>query len=122
MNKHDKSSLRQEIQDKALRKLRAKRRGTQSVWFGLGMMGLIGWSVTIPTVLGAWAFVPTAHILVPWKLVDTHFSGRIGILLYLRREMGAAVDLFRWIPDRTLRFKPIYPQCRKADGNQTGVG
>jgi ATP synthase protein I len=23
------------------------------VWFGLGMMGLIGWSVALPTLLGA---------------------------------------------------------------------
>ena len=42
----------QQIGDKAKRKLRARRNGTQ-VWFGLGMMGLIGWSVAIPTVLGA---------------------------------------------------------------------
>jgi ATP synthase protein I len=33
------------------RKLRARREGT-SVWFGLGMYGLIGWSVAMPTVLG----------------------------------------------------------------------
>ena len=26
---------------------------TQGVWFGLGMMGLIGWSVVVPTLLGA---------------------------------------------------------------------
>jgi ATP synthase protein I len=26
---------------------------TRGVWFGLGMMGLIGWSVAIPTLLGA---------------------------------------------------------------------
>ena len=37
---------------KAARKLRA-RRSTQGVWFGLGMMGLIGWSVVVPTLLGA---------------------------------------------------------------------
>ena len=37
---------------KATRKLRA-RRSTQGVWFGLGMMGLIGWSVVVPTLLGA---------------------------------------------------------------------
>jgi ATP synthase protein I len=37
---------------KATRKLKA-RKSTQGVWFGLGMMGLIGWSVTIPTLLGA---------------------------------------------------------------------
>ena len=38
---------------KAARKLRAKRNATPGVWFGLGMMGLIGWSVVVPTLLGA---------------------------------------------------------------------
>jgi ATP synthase protein I len=36
---------------KASRKLKA-RNSTNCVWFGLGMMGLIGWSVTVPTLLG----------------------------------------------------------------------
>ena len=36
---------------KAARKIKA-RNSTQGVWFGLGMMGLIGWSVTVPTLLG----------------------------------------------------------------------
>ena len=38
---------------KAARKLKARRKSTQGVWFGLGMMGLIGWSVVVPTLLGA---------------------------------------------------------------------
>ena len=38
---------------KAARKLRARRHATSGVWFGLGMMGLIGWSVVVPTLLGA---------------------------------------------------------------------
>ena len=38
---------------KATRKLRARRDSTRGVWFGLGMMGLIGWSVVVPTLLGA---------------------------------------------------------------------
>jgi len=38
---------------KAERKLKARRSGQTGVWFGLGMMGLIGWSVAIPTLLGA---------------------------------------------------------------------
>ena len=38
---------------KAARKLKARRNATQGVWFGLGMMGLIGWSVAVPTLLGA---------------------------------------------------------------------
>jgi len=37
---------------KATRKLKA-RKSTQGVWFGLGMMGLVGWSVAVPTLLGA---------------------------------------------------------------------
>src|SRR5579864_6413700 len=37
----------------AARKLRARRSGAPGVWFGLGMMGLIGWSVVVPTLLGA---------------------------------------------------------------------
>ena len=38
---------------KAARRLKAQRNPTQGVWFGLGMMGLIGWSVVVPTLLGA---------------------------------------------------------------------
>lgn len=42
----------EQVGAKAARKLKA-RRGSNGVWFGLGMMGLIGWSVAIPTLLGA---------------------------------------------------------------------
>ena len=45
-------NLAGEIGAKAERKLKA-RKSTQGVWFGLGMMGLIGWSVVVPTLLGA---------------------------------------------------------------------
>lgn len=48
-----KPTLSREVGAKAARKLRAQRHVTQTVWFGLGMMGLIGWSVAIPTLLGA---------------------------------------------------------------------
>jgi ATP synthase protein I len=50
---HRKPPLSQEVGAKAARKLRAQRHVTRTVWFGLGMMGLIGWSVAIPTLLGA---------------------------------------------------------------------
>ena len=48
----DGSTLAGQIGTKAARKLKA-RKSTQGVWFGLGMMGLIGWSVVVPTLLGA---------------------------------------------------------------------
>jgi ATP synthase protein I len=51
---------------KAARKLKARRNTGQGVWLGLGMMGLIGWSVTIPTLIGA--------ALGIW--LDGHYPGR----------------------------------------------
>ena len=46
-------SLDRAIASKAARKLRVRHRGDRSVWFGLGMIGLIGWTVALPSVLGA---------------------------------------------------------------------
>jgi ATP synthase protein I len=48
-----KPKLSQEVEKKAVLKLKANRNSSKGVWFGLGMMGLIGWSVAIPTILGA---------------------------------------------------------------------
>lgn len=36
----------------AERKLKARRTRNRSVWFGLGMFGLVGWAVAVPTLLG----------------------------------------------------------------------
>ena len=38
---------------KAARKIKARGNPSQGVWFGLGMMGLVGWSVVVPTLAGA---------------------------------------------------------------------
>ncbi len=37
---------------KDTRKIRARHEKYGSVWFGLGMFGLVGWSVAIPTLIG----------------------------------------------------------------------
>ncbi|MES2365318.1 MAG: AtpZ/AtpI family protein [Pseudomonadota bacterium] len=55
----------QQVGEKAARKLKAQRQVTQTIWTGLGMMGLVGWSVAIPTLLGA--------ALGIW--IDKHFPG-----------------------------------------------
>jgi ATP synthase protein I len=49
----DRTAFSREVGAKAARKLKARRNSTPGVWFGLGMMGLIGWSVVVPTLLGA---------------------------------------------------------------------
>jgi ATP synthase protein I len=58
-----KLTLSQQIGIKAQRKVNARSHG-DTMWFGLGMMGLIGWSVAIPTVLGI--------VLGMW--LDKHYS------------------------------------------------
>jgi ATP synthase protein I len=49
----DETEFIQKVGEKAARKLKAQRHVTQTVWSGLGMMGLVGWSVAVPTLLGA---------------------------------------------------------------------
>lgn len=44
--------LSRKVASKEARKLRARREKDGAVWYGLGMMGVIGWSVSIPTLLG----------------------------------------------------------------------
>lgn len=51
--KNDESEFSQQVGAKETRKLMAQRKVTRTVWTGLGMMGLIGWSVAVPTLLGA---------------------------------------------------------------------
>ncbi len=49
----DETRFSRQVGAQAARKLKARRVAPKSVWFGLGMSGLVGWSVTIPTVIGA---------------------------------------------------------------------
>jgi ATP synthase protein I len=65
LKKATKVTLSKQIGVKAQRKVHARRQGGDKMWFGLGMMGLIGWSVTIPTLLGT--------VLGLW--LDKHYSG-----------------------------------------------
>lgn len=61
------------IAHQARRKLRARRHRDRSTWFGLGMYGLVGWSVVIPTLVGVAAGV--------W--IDGRWPGRFSWTLML---------------------------------------
>jgi ATP synthase protein I len=49
----DPTEFARQVAAKAARKLNAQRAGTKTIWVGLGMTGLIGWSVAVPTLAGA---------------------------------------------------------------------
>jgi ATP synthase protein I len=54
INKEDRAldKLSEKVGTKEDRKMRARQEKDRGVWFGLGMFGLVGWSVAIPTVIG----------------------------------------------------------------------
>jgi ATP synthase protein I len=71
------------------RKLKAQRSPDQGVWFGLGMIGLIGWSVVVPTLLGAGLGV--------W--LDRHHAGRHAwtLALLVGGLCLGCLNAWRWI-------------------------
>ena len=92
--------LSREVGAKADRKLRARRDGGKGVWFGLGLMGLVGWSVVVPTLLGA--------ALGLW--LDKHHPGRHAWTLALMMA-GLAIgclNAWHWVSqeDREMRDEP----------------
>ena len=87
----------EQIGSKAARKLEARRHGTPGVWFGLGMMGLIGWSVAVPTLLGV--------ALGVW-LDERHPGSRSWTLALLAAGLGlGCLNAWRWVAkeDKAMR-------------------
>lgn len=60
-----KDTLPKQVHDKEQRKLEARKEG-KKVWFGLGMFGVVGWSIALPTVIGGFLGI--------W--IDSHWPGR----------------------------------------------
>ena len=45
-------SLPGEVGRKAVRRIRARRTRDRNIWFGVGMFGVVGWTVAMTTVIG----------------------------------------------------------------------
>ncbi|MDB4991476.1 MAG: putative F0F1-ATPase subunit [Myxococcaceae bacterium] len=78
-----------QVAAKVRRKLKARRTETNPVWSGLGMMGLVGWSVVIPTLLGA--------ALGIW--LDRHQTGQRSwtLALLIGGLMVGCFNAWRWV-------------------------
>lgn len=50
--RQEKERLSEEVGRREERRIRAKEEESRAVWFGLGMFGMVGWSVALPTLAG----------------------------------------------------------------------
>ena len=85
----ERASFASQVGTKAARKLKARRNPAPGVWYGLGTMGLVGWSIAIPTLLGA--------SLGLW--LDTHHPGEHSwtlALLVAGLTLGC-LNAWRWV-------------------------
>ena len=100
------------IKVKAARKLRARQtrgREAQTVWSGLGMIGLVGWGVSVPTLLGA--------ALGIW--LDRRFPGEHSwtlTLLFAGLVIGC-LNAWRWIT-REERITRKDEEQKASDGRK----
>jgi ATP synthase protein I len=88
----DRAAFGTEVRRKADRRARARRERRHGVWFGLGMFGLVGWAVAVPTLigiaLGAW-LDELAPAGPSWTLTGLVIGVALGCLnawLWVKRE------------------------------------
>ena len=86
---NDEPTLAKQVGAQAARKLKARRDPAPGVWFGLGMMGMIGWSVAVPTLLGA--------ALGLW--LDKHHPGKHSwtLALLVAGLVIGCLNAWRWV-------------------------
>jgi ATP synthase protein I len=82
----------EEVGAKEKRKIKARQEEDRGIWFGLGMFGMVGWAVAIPTVIGVAVGVwidkayPGPH---SWTLMGLFVGVVLGCLnawLWVKRE------------------------------------
>jgi len=75
------------VGEQAARKLRAQKRTVQGVWFGLGMMGLVGWSVAVPTLGGCRSWPMDRQALSEWTFMDVGAT-RSGVMPWVCQRLA----------------------------------
>ncbi|NIP71971.1 MAG: ATPase F0F1 [Gammaproteobacteria bacterium] len=75
--------FRESVRRKAERRRRSRERRDERVWYWLGMFGLVGWAVAIPTLLGVAAGVWLDRRLageISWTLTLLFIGVAVGCL------------------------------------------
>ena len=86
--------FQKQVATKAERKLKARKQ-KKSIWFGLGMFGMVGWSVAIPSLIG----------IAIGILIDTHIPSKYSwtlMLLIIGVALGC-LNAWYWIEKESQR-------------------
>lgn len=92
--KEARAGLIRKVGEKESRKIKARGKKYQNIWFGLGMFGMVGWSVVIPTLigvaLGIWidSKYPSRFSWTLMLLVGGLFLGCLNAWYWVNRESG----------------------------------
>jgi ATP synthase protein I len=102
------NDYRREVERKEKNKIRGRSRGRSGAWFGLGTFGLVGWAVTIPTLLGI--------ALGVW--IDHRWPSRYSwTLMFLLIGLGGGcMNAWLWIS----RERRAIDRERQGNGNNDG--
>lgn len=89
----------EKVTEKGSRKIKARCSKERGIWFGLGMMGLIGWSVAIPTLIGTAIGI--------W--LDTELEGNISWTLtffFIGLVLGC-INAWYWVDRERKRIEGV---------------
>jgi ATP synthase protein I len=94
---NEETTFTRQVGAQAARKLKAQRGATRGVWFGLGMSGLVGWSVTVPALMGA--------ALGLWA--DRHYPSRFSwtLMLLLIGLILGCLNASHWVASEYNRMQ-----------------
>ncbi|MBN2409333.1 MAG: AtpZ/AtpI family protein [Candidatus Aminicenantes bacterium] len=96
--KRQRKTFSEEVGKKEIRRIRARKDEGKDVWFGLGMFGLVGWAVSLPTLIGlALGFWIDAKWPSPisWTLIGLFIGVVLGCLnawYWISKERGQIGD------------------------------
>lgn len=98
--------FRQKVDEKEQRMLKAQKEKKRSAWLGLSVFGIVGWSVAVPTIIGA---IIGQHLD---KTHPTSFSWTLALLI--AGLMIGCIMAWEWI---SKEHKEMH-QTTKEDGHE----
>ena len=83
------ANMAEKVSKSAARRIAARQESDRGIWFGMGLFGIIGWSVAVPTLIGI--------ALGIW--IDNKWPGDYSwtlMLMFLGLALGC-MNAWRWL-------------------------